>query len=258
MYDLNQRWKHKFEIKPGKWVHVPTDAGKKYGALLNKKLRQHLYLPDYCWHLKHGGHVKALKAHTSSKVFASLDLSGFFTSITRNRVIRSLKTLYGYEEAREIATRSTVWYPDNKRHVLPFGFAQSTLLATICLTQSRLGAALKAISRTPNLIVSVYVDDIVISGPTIDSVQKALDCLAQSALDSKFNINDDKLQQASTHIDVFNIRLGHNQLRITDDRIIQFQTAYSDATSEKIQKGILAYIGSVNRSQLELILPSSK
>lgn len=146
--------------------------------------------------------------------------------------------------------------PNTKKHVLPFGFAQSTLLATICLTQSRLGSALKAISTTPNLIVSVYVDDIVISGPTENIVQKALACLKEAALESKFNINRDKVQKASPYIEVFNIGLGHNQLKITDDRIIQFQTAYYEATSEKIQKGILAYIGSVNRSQLELMLPN--
>jgi len=253
MYDMNQRWKHKFEIKPGKWVHVPADGEIEYGTKLNKQLQKRFPFPNLYWHLKCGGHVKALNEHTESKYFASLDLGGFFTSITRNRVTRSLKGRYSYQQARDIATRSTVWTPDQNKYVLPFGFVQSTLLATICLNQSTLGSVLQAISNTPNLAVSVYVDDIIVSGLTIGSVLSAFDRLKLAVTRSNFNINNDKLQEVSESIEAFNIRLTHNELLITDKRMIQFQDAYASATSKYSQEGILTYISSVNPLQSNLM-----
>ena len=47
--------------------------------------------------------------------------------------------------------------------MLPFGFIQSAILASICLDKSSLGIFLKRIKRDKSLSLSVYMDDILIS-----------------------------------------------------------------------------------------------
>ena len=70
----------------------------------------------------------------------------------------------GYAIARAWANASTVRPPDDeKRYMLPYGFVQSPILASLALGESRLGKRLCTIAELPQTAVSVYVDDIIVS-----------------------------------------------------------------------------------------------
>ncbi|WP_257292862.1 hypothetical protein [Endozoicomonas sp. ONNA1] len=90
-----------------------------------------------------------MRSHTSGQFFVHLDIRQFFSSINRSRITRSLKPRIGYERAREIAIASTVPAPntDGSAYILPYGFVQSPILASICLRYSKLGTVLHELSK---------------------------------------------------------------------------------------------------------------
>jgi hypothetical protein len=76
-----------------------------------------------------------------------------------------LKAFFSHDEALRIATASTVRHPDdNARRILPYGFIQSPLLASLVLHESTLGKYLDALHRDERFVVAVYMEDIIISG----------------------------------------------------------------------------------------------
>lgn len=84
-------WIHKFEVKPGSWVYIPSTATRTCGERIAKQVKSVWHAPDYFYHLNQGGHVKALQSHLNDKYFASIDISDFFGSISRSRITRTLK-----------------------------------------------------------------------------------------------------------------------------------------------------------------------
>ncbi len=128
MIPSSPRWISKFQIKPNSWVFVPTEEMIQYGLNLKQSIQKHWTPPDYYYHLRNGGHVKALKIHTESQYFIFLDIKDFFDSINRSRITRCMKKYFGYDKAREIAIGSTV--KSNKKFILPFGFVQSPIIAS--------------------------------------------------------------------------------------------------------------------------------
>jgi hypothetical protein len=156
------KWSSRFEIKPGVWVFVPAEETVKVGQEIKKNLEIRWKPPRYYYHLLPGGHVEALRANAENSWFVHLDIKDFFGSINRSRITRSLKSLFGYKQAREIANISTVIHPNRGDFVLPFGFVQSPLIASICLHKSALGNRLQGLQKE-GVTVSVYVDDLILS-----------------------------------------------------------------------------------------------
>lgn len=121
MMGSTPRWISKFELKPGSWVYVPTDESVEYGDALKQTLEEKWHPPKIYYHLRDGGHVKALESHIECHYFVHLDISNFFGCINRSRVTRCLKSYWSYSEAREIAINSTVRDPSSrlKKYILP-------------------------------------------------------------------------------------------------------------------------------------------
>jgi hypothetical protein len=141
---------------------VPSDEGRKIGQELKRKVERRFSPPSFYYHLRDGGHVAAIHAHRSKKYFARVDIENFFYSISRNRVARALRQL-DLAGSERYAKWSTVKNPySNPSYSLPYGFIQSPILASIVLAQSPLGACLTEIAE--RVLVSVYMDDIAISG----------------------------------------------------------------------------------------------
>lgn len=158
------RWTTKFEIKSGSWVFVPSSDSITSGNEIKSAIEAYWTPPENYYHLRNGGHVAAMKAHCSNTCFIHLDIKNFFGAINKRRVTRCLKRYFGYHEARRIARESTVKHPtDPKRYILPFGFVQSPIIASICLFKSSLGKHLNKLPFTKDVVVSVYMDDIIIS-----------------------------------------------------------------------------------------------
>lgn len=253
---MEPRWTSKFEIKPGKWVFVPTEETVEIGRDIKAEIQNRWKPPSYFFHLKKGGHVAALKTHMRHSCFIHLDIQDFFGSINRTRVTRCLKGLYSYSEARDIANASTVLLPNmtERRFILPYGFVQSMILAALCFQNSALGSYLKLLSRCEDIAVSLYVDDIVISMRTDASAEEILRNAMAAADKSGFKLNPTKQEGPAKRISAFNIELSQNSLVIRAERQLEFLEALRASTNEHQREGILGYVGSVNAGQAQQLV----
>ena len=247
---MNPKWSSKFELKPGKWVFVPTHEAVAAGEKIKEQIEDHWTPPDYYYHLRAGGHVAALKSHLGHTSFVHVDIRDFFGSINRTRVTRCLKQKFSYVLAREWAIASTVIHPgDKKRSIIPYGFVQSQVVAALCLAESALGICLDKIRKMEGVAVSVYVDDIIVSSSDEAQCTSLLAMLKTAAERARFALNPDKEQGPGAQVTAFNISLSSNSMLIESARLQQFVEALEEATSEAQRKGILSYVSSINADQ---------
>lgn len=245
-------WINRFELRPNCWVYVPSDESIKDGKAIKKNLFKEWSRPYYYWHLRPGGHVQALKIHLQSNSFIRTDIAQFFNSINRSRVTRELKKFYfPYKLARDLACKSVVPSPFNHgKFVLPFGFVQSPILASICLANSRLGSFFDDLV-SKKYIVSVYMDDIIISDAGVISKSDMVATykkLFDVANRSGFPLNSSKTVGPVKKITAFNIELSNLRLSITNSRFDEFVTAGRIGNDAVIQ-GIKIYLESVSIKQ---------
>jgi len=252
-----EAWKHKFEIKKDRWVHVPSKDMVIFGKKLHKFIRRKWNPPFYYYHLRNGGHVIAAKNHKHNDFFSAIDISNFFESTSQSRVTRELKTILPYNQAREVAKISTVRVPGSKdkKFSIPYGYPQSPILASFCLRNSYVGNVLDSINKGGLILVSVYMDDIVLSSKDLNVLNDAFNLICNALKKSHYQINIDKTQPPSEKIRVFNLELSHDQIKVCSDRLIQFIQAYAKTQNEFERKGIAAYIRSVNPQQANLHFP---
>jgi hypothetical protein len=248
-------WLLRFELSPGKTVYVPDEATKKFGRELKEKLEARWQPPEHFIHLGRRGHVRSLDDHLGSTYFARIDIKSFFSSIQKNRITRHLTPLLrNYKEARTAATMSTVPLKEpgaKTRYVLPFGFVQSPLLATLCLAKTKLGRTIRELRQ--DFTVTVYVDDILISttGPIV-ALQGAYDQLLVAAATSGFEVNTAKLLPPSETTTVFNIVLAHQDKRVSHERFEKFRADLErKAANVRAVGGIISYVRSVNPQQAD-------
>jgi len=245
------KWINKFLLKPKRWVFIPSRQSKITGKNICRLLRKYWNPPEYFYHLRNGGHVEAMRAHKQNQYFSRLDIDNFFGSITRSRITRSLKKFVSYKTAWVIAHESTVKDPDyiGIRFMLPFGFIQSPLLASICLDQSFLGEFLKFLHKNSQLTISVYMDDLVISSNDRDLLLSISADLKSAIIKSHWASNEQKEDICKQIITVFNIEISHQCTRISDPRMQEFKNSYGHAATSNSRSGIINYIRSVNPIQ---------
>lgn len=252
----NERWNSKFQIKEGTWVFVPTPETIEKGTLIKNLIEDRWTAPEYYFHLRKGGHVQALRKHQANKYFIHLDIQNFFGQINRSRVTRSLKGLNSYATARDIAIESTVRLPESgtKQYILPFGFVQSPIIASVCLSKSALGRYLHRLNHEKEFSVSVYMDDILVSGNDPNALADQLALIKAASEKSKLPLNAEKQEGPGLCVTAFNIELSQGVLKITPSRLDEFAVAYANSENEHQRDGILNYVLSVNSSQAELLL----
>ncbi len=200
---------------------------------------------------KRGGHVAAMRVHSESAFFAKIDLSQFFVSITRTKVVRSLKKIgISNKEAFEIAYQSVVDFGGQK--FIPYGFVQSMALATICMETSALGKVLMDINGR-NTLVSVYVDDIIISSDCMSALEEAYIEACEAIKFARLVKNDTKSQPPARSIEAFNCRISTREMKFTPERMRQFLDDYASGNPYR-QEAILRYMQVVNEAQaVELV-----
>jgi RNase P protein component len=242
-------WASKFEIKPGTWVFVPTADTIKSGKEIKYEISKRWRAPKNYYHLREGGHVGAIQSHLANTFFCRVDIQNFFGSINRSRITRCLKDLFDYNKAREITNLSTVIHPDDKCYVLPFGFVQSPILASLCLSKSALGNCIQSLNKKYGITVSVYVDDLIFSSNDKSELEKAFTEISRCALRSNFTFNSDKVQTPTSQITAFNIDLTHASMKIESARLSKFIEVFNNSESEYQRRGIESYIRSVNPTQ---------
>lgn len=252
---FHKLWDHKFELAPGKWVFIPSDESKEQGKQIVSELKRKWRPPLYYHHCHRGGHIQAIKKHLGHHFFFHIDIENFYISINRSRVTRVLKKYFNYEIAREYARNSTVrlTLDTHSRIILPFGFIQSSFIASLCLKQSALGSRLHQLSFSPNFKVSVYVDDIIVSSNNLHLLEQEYLNVLLACRRSKWQINTNKTSAPSQKISVFNIDLSYQKLIISKKRMTQFSKAFSESTSVAQKNGIFNYIYSINPAQVKLL-----
>jgi hypothetical protein len=100
-----------------------------------------------------------------------------------------------------------------RRFGLPYGFAQSPLLASLALDKSELGRSLNRLHRQ-GVTVTVYVDDIIISHNEDDRVNEGLLDIRATAAQSNFEVNESKSVGPLEVLNAFNIQLQLGELQI--------------------------------------------
>lgn len=252
------KWSSKFRLKNKRdsWVFVPTPESASAGDLIKQDIENRWKAPSYYFHLQKGGHVAALSSHLSNLYYLHLDIQDFFGSISKNRVTRALRKIVGHETAREYAKTSTVYHPSSraKKTILPFGFIQSQLLASVCLRDSALGRFLDKISKSQDFVVSVYVDDIVVSSSDLAKLNECLGNIEYAANLSLFSFNKAKTTGPATSIVAFNIKLENQLLSIERNKFVTFKNRCKSSQSLAEKFGVIGYIHSVNESQADEIV----
>lgn len=229
----------KFEFKPGKVAFIQEPAYRTSAQTYLDKARTCWMPPSHYYHFRRGGHVAALKRHSGNQVFACLDISNFFPSVTKNKLTRALKRIgFSFREAEEFAGESTVWIDD--KLVLPHGFIQSPFLATLALDKSALGKAFRS-ARKAGVDLTVYMDDIIISHPTSEQiVGEVLEQLLMAASEAGFSFNPDKSEGPANTIAAFNIALSHGQIELTPEKYDAF---YGRIMKHGYTAGTIATVG---------------
>ncbi|APD44923.1 reverse transcriptase domain-containing protein [Klebsiella pneumoniae] len=247
-------WLHKFEIKTERWVFVPSKETLERGRQIHAYIKQKWKYPRYMFHLRNGGHVAAANFHLKSNYFSLIDVSDFYGATSQSRVTRELGRLVPYVKARQIARLSTVANPNRNgfKHVIPYGYPQSPILASLCFHHSFCGGVISSISKSERVFVSVYMDDILLSSDDMNLLVEAFDTVRQALRKSGYKVNENKTQSPSPKIQVFNLELGHNHLRVTPKRIVEFLKVFISSANEHERKGIASYVGSINKSQAKL------
>lgn len=247
------RYDGRFELGrgSGKYVYVQTEEYKQYGRRLIADIKARWTPPIYYFHLREGGHVEAARCHQSSKWFAHLDLKRFFNSCKRSRVVRALSNIgYMRTEALQISSDSLVKL--GRARVIPYGFSQSPLLATLCLHFSELGNEIGRIHEQGGLI-SVYVDDLIVSGPTQQIVDQLVDRLVKAAHSANFDLAHEKTSGTQPHISPFNLALSHKELELGPEQYAEFEKRLETCTNEYVREGTLRYARFVNKDQAETL-----
>lgn len=235
----------KFEIRPGKLVYVQLKAARVRASKILKEVRRHGYKPDRIfYHIKRaGGHVAALHAHQHNDFFSRFDISNFFSRVTRTKISRALRDIgFSRNQAFDIAMDAVVVTGTEK--ALPFGFRQSPLLATLVLEQSLLGITLKELAAA-GLTVSVYVDDIIVSGVDQADLVTASARIQAAADAANFPLSHDKMGIAQPIVEAFNCSLTYSEVAILDDRMDEFVEHYN-RTGASGRAAIESYVGAVS------------
>lgn len=245
-----KRWEHRFELKPGRWVFVPTPVVRASGESIRSSVSKTWSAPSFYFHLRQGGHVAALRRHLDSQHFFRCDFDDFFGRVSRSRVTRCLKRYFSYADARRMADESVVFRPGTSQTMLPYGYVQSPMLASLALDRSRVGRFLRQCNSREDLKVSVYVDDIVLSSDDSSLLNDAAAELAQHAIDAGFPLSLGKSEGPSAMVTAFNVELSYGFLSISKERLDRFRESYSTASSSQEELGIIGYVESINPAQV--------
>lgn len=225
---------------------------------LEKRLKALWKPSEWNFSFRKKGHIACVQYHAGNNFFCLIDIEDFFGSVTLNKLTRSLRRIgLSKSEATKIGLESTVNV--GSRRVLPRGFRQSPILANIVFDRSLLGSELRK-GRFRNRI-SVFNDDILLSGDNITSLtfdfERCLDLLIRSG----FRPNEVKTQAPARQIQVFNFDLNQAGWRFTSERLLRFaydvKTKFGQYDLEYMEAMYMLlyqhYIQSVNAEQERLI-----
>jgi hypothetical protein len=229
-------YEHRYQFH-SKFIFTPTAECRRKGKRLLRFFKNHEF-PPYFFHYRSGGHVAALQSHADHRFFFKIDLQNFFYSIARNRVADCLRG-FGFWPARPFAKWSCVINPYNggPRYVLPIGFVQSPLLASLALLRSPVLAAITR-AQARGCAVSVYFDDFIGSGPNEFDLTTVYNDILVSFEKANLTPNPRKLLAPAHAIKAFNCDLSHGLVRVSPERV---QLFFSEPRTRLSSQAFRAY-----------------
>jgi hypothetical protein len=224
----------KFETR-GKIIYVPNDRCVRKGDRIIERISKTFNFPDFFYHYAPGGHVSALQEHKKHALFFRIDIQNFFYSIKRTQVTRALRKC-GVLGASVHSMWSTVKSPyGGGAFVLPIGFVQSPIIASVVLMRSPVLQAIER-ARTKGVTISVYLDDFVGSHDDEAVLRTAYEDIRRTCAGCGLVLNADKLVEPSAAIVAFNCDLTHGSTKVTDARVAKFyDAAHSEAAAEAFE-----------------------
>lgn len=214
-----ENFRHSYWRK-GKPIFVPNDFCIRLGTKLKREVAERYRFDTFIYHFKDGSHVAALHRHRESTFFCRVDINRFFYSIKRNRLKRVLKAI-AIPKPEYYAKWSTVKSPfEGDGYVLPYGFVQSPILATLALAKSPIGEYLRGLPGS--IISSVYMDDLCLSSQDQAELKVAFDGLIAAVAEAGFSLNDEKTREPAVQIDIFNCLLENGSTTVLPERIDSF------------------------------------
>ena len=192
--------------------------------------------------------MAAVRCHEAHAFFLRADLDDFFGRVNRSRVTRCLKGWYSYAEAREMASESVARRPSASEFILPYGFVQSPILASLALDRSKLGAYLRKSNANPALDVSLYMDDILISSDDEKLLADVSGELETASIAASFPLSASKRQGPAPYASAFNLNISHGSILVTNARMSAFRSAFATG-NDAARGGIFRYVASVNPTQ---------
>ncbi len=225
-----ENYKFKYR-KRGKFIFVPTEQCERKGRRIIKFFSKRADFPDYFYHYKSGGHVAALHAHPHNKLFFKIDIQNFYFSIARMRVSRALRS-YAYPGANTLASWSCVRNPvaPAPGHVLPIGFVQSPLLASLVLMKSPVADAIERAIQN-GVCISVYMDDFIGSHDDEALLLAAYIDIRDASVAAGLIPNAQKLVPPSAAITAFNCDLKYGSAIVKPDRIARYEASPNRTTA---------------------------
>lgn len=214
----------------GKPVFAPNKKGREIGYKVKELVEAAVTFDPFIYHLSEGTHIRALHDHRKNKFFCRVDIERFFYVISRNRVKRALKEI-GVRDAERFARWSTVKNPyAGGGYVLPYGFVQSPILATLVLSSSAVGEYLRSLGD--DITTSVYMDDVCLSSQSLEALEAAFEGLKVAMGEANFTLKADKTRDPSDKIDIFNCELESGRSEVTPERIAEFNAVARSPESE--------------------------
>lgn len=234
-----ENFRYQYQLK-GKPVFAPSVLGRRIGEDVKQRVENALVFDPFYYHLRDGGHVAALHSHRPNSHFAKIDLSRFFYTVGRNKVVRALREV-GVERHEHYGKWSTVRNPyEEPRYALPYGFVQSPILASLVLARSSLGTLLRELAQ--QVTISVYVDDISLSSTSVEALTHAYARLVEGVPAAGFVLNEAKSQPPAAVMEVFNCHLERDRAKVREGRVEQF---YAGPRSAESVLGFQRYMASV-------------
>jgi hypothetical protein len=226
-----ENFSYSFRNERNKPVFVPNEKGYEVGYHLKGLVEHATTFEPFYFHLRNGGHVAALHEHRKNRYFARVDLKNFFYSISRNRIARALREIKipkAWYYAKCSCVKNQFGEPS---YSLPYGFVQSPMLATLVFSRSVLGEFLRESQREITLLV--YMDDIALSSPANDVLQKVFEELKTKIQEANFPINLEKTKPPTELMELFNCELELNRASVTEARQTAFYTESPSADARE-------------------------
>lgn len=250
-----QNYKQRIPLGPDKWAFEQVEGFASAAKVKMRDIRKVWRRPPHFYHLRRGGHVAATKLHLESDYFAKIDLKRFFEQVSRNRVVKRLTALgFSFTEAEDFAIASTVRHSvDRTKFVVPYGFVQSPLLASIDLDFSALGQAIRTL-KSSDIRVSVYVDDIIVSSNDEQAVRDAFGVLINAAAAANYEVNEDKSQPCGDRLGAFNLNISRGFMAVNEARLSEFVEDIGRAGDSPESTAILLYVETINPQQADELI----